>query len=245
MSSVPAVALSDATSLKADYKVAKAQLLERFKTGHQRRIADGRARTHHRRVAARRMEHLRHAALRSRCWPSAAMGAANSRRIPTSTSWCCCPTQPIAHLEARIERFISLAWDLGLELGSSVRSRLAVPRRGRQRRHRAHLAARSAPHHRQHAAVRRLRAALSRSARPARVLPGKSAGNAPAACQVSGHAVCARAEHQGKPRRPARPATDPVDHPGGRLWQQLAGARSARPDHRARSARTATATKAS
>ena len=32
MSSVPAVAQSHATSLKADYKVAKAQLLERFKT---------------------------------------------------------------------------------------------------------------------------------------------------------------------------------------------------------------------
>ena len=32
MSSVPVVAQSHATSLKADYKVAKAQLLERFKT---------------------------------------------------------------------------------------------------------------------------------------------------------------------------------------------------------------------
>ena len=32
MSSVPAVAPSHATSLKAAYKVAKAQLLERFKT---------------------------------------------------------------------------------------------------------------------------------------------------------------------------------------------------------------------
>ena len=32
MSSVPAVAQSHATSLKADYKVAKAQILERFKT---------------------------------------------------------------------------------------------------------------------------------------------------------------------------------------------------------------------
>ena len=31
MSSVPAVAPSDATSLKADYKVAKARLLDRFR----------------------------------------------------------------------------------------------------------------------------------------------------------------------------------------------------------------------
>ncbi|MFL6639834.1 MAG: nucleotidyltransferase domain-containing protein, partial [Paraburkholderia graminis] len=121
MSSVPAVARSHATSLKADYKVAKAQLLERFRT-------------------ATNVEGLM-AAL-SRTTDDSLRAAWNTCELPAELALVAVggfgrgelaphsdidilvllPDAPLEHLEARIERFISLAWDLGLELGSSVRS---------------------------------------------------------------------------------------------------------------------------
>jgi [protein-PII] uridylyltransferase len=119
--SVPAVALSQATSLKADYKVAKASLLERFRT-------------------ATNVDSLMRAL--ARLTDRALRGAWDACELPASLALVAVggygrgelaphsdidilvllPDQPVAHLEARIERFIGLAWDLGLDLGSSVRS---------------------------------------------------------------------------------------------------------------------------
>ena len=112
-------------------------------------------------------------------------------------------------------------------------------RRGQQRRYRPDVAARSAARPRRHAALPAVPRALPADARPARLLPGESAGNAPAPREIPGHAVQPRTEHQGKPGRPARPATHPVDLARGGVRQQLARTRPARPHHRARSARTA------
>ncbi|TDN69682.1 [protein-PII] uridylyltransferase [Paraburkholderia sp. BL10I2N1] len=119
--SVPAVALSQATSLKADYKVAKTSLLERFRT-------------------ATNVDSLMRAL--ARLTDRALRGAWDACELPASLALVAVggygrgelaphsdidilvllPDEPVAHLEARIERFIGLAWDLGLDLGSSVRS---------------------------------------------------------------------------------------------------------------------------
>ena len=149
------------------------------------------------------------------------------------------PDAPVEHLRSAHRTLYQPRVGSGAGTRQQRAQRVAMSRRSRQRRHRAHLAARSAAHHGQRGAVRRLREALPRGARPAGILPGESAGNAPAPRQVPGHALRARTQHQGKPGRPARSAADSVDHPGGRFRQQLARTRSARPDHRARSARTA------
>jgi [protein-PII] uridylyltransferase len=119
--SVPAAALPRALSLKADYKVAKAELLERFKT-------------------ATNVASLMRALARST--DDALRGAWGACGLPTSLTLVAVggygrgelapysdidilvllPDEPPPHLEERIERFIGMAWDLGLELGSSVRT---------------------------------------------------------------------------------------------------------------------------
>ena len=121
MSSVPVVAQSLATSLKADYKVAKAQLLERFRTATNVDTLMA--------ALARTTDDSLRAAWDTCELPGeltlvAVGGYGRGELAPHSDIdiLVLLPDAPIAHLEARIERFISLAWDLGLELGSSVRS---------------------------------------------------------------------------------------------------------------------------
>ncbi|CAG4895974.1 [protein-PII] uridylyltransferase [Paraburkholderia gardini] len=119
--SVPAVALTHASSLRADYKVAKALLLERFRS-------------------AANVDSLMRSL--ARLTDSALTGAWSACELPGSLALVAVggfgrgelaphsdidilvllPDEPVPHLEARIERFIGLAWDLGLELGSSVRT---------------------------------------------------------------------------------------------------------------------------
>ncbi len=121
MSSVPALAQSPARSLKAEYKVAKAQLLERFRTATNVEALMAS-------LARATDDSLR--AVWNTCDlpPELALlavgGYGRGELAPHSDIdiLVLLPDAPIGHLEARIERFISLAWDLGLELGSSVRS---------------------------------------------------------------------------------------------------------------------------
>ncbi|MBP0589100.1 [protein-PII] uridylyltransferase [Paraburkholderia sp. LEh10] len=121
MSSVPAVARSDATSLKADYKVAKTPLLDRFKTASN-------VDTLMRALARITDEALRGAWAACDLPASLALiavgGYGRGELAPHSDIdiLVLLPDEPVPHLEARIERFIGLAWDLGLELGSSVRT---------------------------------------------------------------------------------------------------------------------------
>ena len=121
MSSVPVVPLFSATSLKADYKIAKAALLERFRTA-------GNVDT-----LMRSLARLTDTALRG-AWdacglpPALALlavgGYGRGELAPFSDIdiLVLLPDGPNPQLETRLERFIGLAWDLGLELGSSVRT---------------------------------------------------------------------------------------------------------------------------
>ena len=55
-------------------------------------------------------------------WPSAATGAASCIPAPTSTSCCWCRQRRTLPDAARIERFVAFLWDIGLEVGHSVRT---------------------------------------------------------------------------------------------------------------------------
>jgi [protein-PII] uridylyltransferase len=120
MSSV-AAAQSEATSLKADYRTAKNPLLERFKTAAN---VD---------APMRALAHITDDALRS-AWSTCELsssfalvavgGYGRGELAPHSDIdiLVLLPDEPVPGSEACIEKFIGLAWDLGLELGSSVRS---------------------------------------------------------------------------------------------------------------------------
>jgi len=53
--------------------------------------------------------------------PSAATAAASCTRARTSTSWCC-SEERFLDWQPDIERFLTFLWDIGLEVGHSVRS---------------------------------------------------------------------------------------------------------------------------
>ena len=129
---------------------------------------------------------------------------------------------------AAVAGFISRCWDIGLEISSSVRTRRGMRRRQPARHHAADGAARIAPAVRQPAAVRRLSRRHLARARCACLPACQDARDAAAPPQVRGHALLARTELQGEPRRPARPADRAVGRPRRRLRQQLEGARRAR-----------------
>jgi [protein-PII] uridylyltransferase len=120
--SVPAVAVPDTSSLKSDYKAAKARLLERFRTATNVDTLM--------RALARITDDTLRCAWHACDLPTtlaliAVGGFGRGELAPYSDVdiLVLLPDDaPLAPLEERIERFIGLAWDLGLEIGSSVRS---------------------------------------------------------------------------------------------------------------------------
>src|ERR1700712_2638908 len=118
--SVPAV-LPDPMSLKADYRVAKTALLARFKAASN---VDSAMRS----LARSTDEALRLAWLACEMPALLALiavgGYGRGELAPYSDIdiLVLLPESPTSELEACIERFIGLAWDLGLEIGSSVRT---------------------------------------------------------------------------------------------------------------------------
>ncbi|HLX01034.1 MAG TPA: [protein-PII] uridylyltransferase [Trinickia sp.] len=119
--SAPAAALPHALSLKADYKVVKTELLERFKTSAN---VDSLMRS----LARTTDDALRGAWGTCELPASLALlavgGYGRGELAPYSDVdiLVLLPEEAPPHIEARIERFIGMAWDLGLELGSSVRT---------------------------------------------------------------------------------------------------------------------------
>jgi hypothetical protein len=204
----------------------------------QRHVADARAVETHRQRAETRMGRLRAArdarAGRRRRLRARRARAPLRRRHARPAARCARSGARCAHRALHRMAGISAS----RSAAACGRSRNASKRR--RRRHRADLAARGAPHLRQHRVVRALHRSLSRrGARCARVLHREGARDASAPREVPGHAVQPRTEREGKPRRAARPADHPLDRARGRLRQQLARARHARPHHRARGARAA------
>ncbi|QCP49316.1 [protein-PII] uridylyltransferase [Trinickia violacea] len=119
--SAPAAALPHALSLKADYKVVKTELLERFKTSAN---VDSLMRS-----LARTTDDALRGAWEACELPAtlallAVGGYGRGELAPFSDVdiLVLLPEDAPPHIEARIERFIGMAWDLGLELGSSVRT---------------------------------------------------------------------------------------------------------------------------
>ncbi|CAB3789429.1 Bifunctional uridylyltransferase/uridylyl-removing enzyme [Paraburkholderia caffeinitolerans] len=120
--SVPAVAAPDTSSLKSDYKAAKAQLLERFRSASN---VDSLMRA----LARTTDDTLRRAWSLCDLPASLALvavgGFGRGELAPYSDVdiLVLLPDyEALAPLESRLEQFIGLAWDLGLEIGSSVRS---------------------------------------------------------------------------------------------------------------------------
>ncbi|TKC82689.1 [protein-PII] uridylyltransferase [Trinickia terrae] len=120
MSASPA-ALPQALSLKADHKVSKTELLERFKTSSN---VDSLMR-----ALARTTDEALRGAWETCELPAtlallAVGGYGRGELAPYSDVdiLVLLPEEAPPHIEASIERFIGMAWDLGLELGSSVRT---------------------------------------------------------------------------------------------------------------------------
>ena len=76
---------------------------------------------------------------------SAAMAAASCIPAPTSTSWCWCRSRPTPTAAASVERLVTFFWDIGLEVGHSVRTVEECVQESCRRRKRHDDAARSPP----------------------------------------------------------------------------------------------------
>ena len=132
-----------------------------------------------------------------------------------------------------LERLIGMFWDIGLEIGHSVRTVEACVETARRRHHHPDHPARGAPARRQPAPVPApAGGASSESLDPAALPQGEEARAGAAPRQAPRHALRARAQPQGSARRPARPAGDPLDRAGAaasaRSWRDLAAPRPAR-----------------
>ena len=159
---------------------------------------------------------------------SAATAAASCSRIPTSTCWCCCrtATPPTTATRSAVGRALHHRL-----LGHRPRDRLERAHRRRMRRRGAAPTSRCRPRcsRRAASAARAALFAQFRDAPPTHAmdadgLPARQdARDAPAPPEVRGHAVLARAQLQGEPGRPARPADRDLGRARRRPRPHLAG----------------------
>ncbi|MBU6489687.1 MAG: nucleotidyltransferase domain-containing protein, partial [Burkholderiales bacterium] len=113
--------VADPASVKADYRAAKAQLLAKFKSA-SRVDALMQTLSHTTDDALRRV--WQNCELPASCALVAVGGYGRGELAPYSDIdiLVLLPDSTPPELDARVERFIGMAWDLGLELGSSVRT---------------------------------------------------------------------------------------------------------------------------
>lgn len=113
--------IADHTSVKADYRAAKATLLARFKTANR---VDALMQTLSRTTDEALVRAWQACELPATSALVAVGGYGRGELAPFSDIdiLVLLPDNAPADLDARIERFIGMAWDLGLELGSSVRT---------------------------------------------------------------------------------------------------------------------------
>ena len=167
-----AAVVTDPASVKADYRVAKAGLLAKFKGAHRvDALMQALSRTTD--DALRRAWNV--CALPATCALVAVGGYGRGELAPYSDIdiLVLLPDNAPSELDAQIERFIGMAWDLGLELGSSVRTvAQCIEEAGND------ITVRTS-----------LLEALQRHARCTRILPGESPRNASASCEVPGFAL--------------------------------------------------------
>ena len=155
-----------------------------------------------------------------RTWPrsrSAATAAGSSSRIRTSTCWCCCPPTPTP--PAAVDRALlrDVVGHRHRAVACGAHARRMRDRDGR-RRHRPHEPAREPLPVRRTAALPPVPRSVRRADGRARVLRGKGARAAAAAPEVPGRDLQPRAQRQGEPRRPARPADGALDHRAPQDW---------------------------
>jgi [protein-PII] uridylyltransferase len=116
-----AAVLTDPASVKADYRAAKAELLAKFKSASR---VDALMQTLSRTTDDALKRAWQACELPASCALVAVGGYGRGELAPYSDIdiLVLLPDSPPPELDARIERFIGMAWDLGLELGSSVRT---------------------------------------------------------------------------------------------------------------------------
>ncbi|HEX7685595.1 MAG TPA: [protein-PII] uridylyltransferase [Trinickia sp.] len=116
-----AVVITDPASVKADYRSAKAELLTRFKTANR---VDALMQTLSRTTDDALVRAWQACALPASSALVAVGGYGRGELAPYSDIdiLVLLPDTASPELDGRIERFIGMAWDLGLELGSSVRT---------------------------------------------------------------------------------------------------------------------------
>jgi [protein-PII] uridylyltransferase len=116
-----AAVMTDSVSVKADYRAAKAELLAKFKSASR---VDALMQTLSRTTDDALKRAWQACELPASCALVAVGGYGRGELAPYSDIdiLVLLPDSTPPELEARIERFIGMAWDLGLELGSSVRT---------------------------------------------------------------------------------------------------------------------------